>query len=84
MALIAPGETECPLCGNPIEAEQPVVASQFVGAYGEHDLSLFYDAAMHQSCFVEWELRDEFVRQHDSNAPYEIDPEGNCPETAPC
>lgn len=66
-----------PICGNPIESGQAVVASDFVGAYGEHDFSSFYDAVIHQSCFRSWELRDEFVRQHDLAAPCKSDRNGN-------
>ena len=77
MALIVLGKTQCPLCGNPIVEGQPVVASHFVGAYGEHDLSWFYDAGIHQDCFRTWSLRAEFIRQHNLYAPFKLDSDGS-------
>ena len=66
MALIFLGRTECPLCGKPVEQDQPLVAtSHFIGS-PDDPLWRYSDAAMHRDCFLSWELRPQFVARYNS------------------
>lgn len=63
MALVDLGFTRCAICQLMIEASDDIVASDACSAFGNVDLSRYYDAALHRRCFLEWEHREEYVRQ---------------------
>lgn len=65
MALVFPGKTKCPLCGLAVGRQHELVATTaFLGP--EHPLWRYSDAAMHRSCFADWEHRGEFVAAFNS------------------
>jgi len=62
MAVIVLGLTCCPLCGKVLKASDPLVTTSHFMTDPFHPLWPFSDAAMHKSCFLQWERREEFVR----------------------
>jgi hypothetical protein len=63
MALIFPGATKCPLCGDVIRSKDEVVAtSAFIGDKKD-TLWQYSDAAFHRKCFLDWDRRAEFVKR---------------------
>lgn len=62
MAIIAWGYTRCPLCEELLLETDLLVATSHFMNDPFHDLYRFSDAAMHRSCFLEWDKRQEFVQ----------------------
>ena len=63
MALILEGKTECKLCGAAIRKGDALVATSG-SPVGEQDpLFAYYDAAIHQACFLKWSQRSAFVQK---------------------
>lgn len=62
MAVIISGLSRCPLCEQLLGDTEPLVATWHFMADPFHPLYAFSDAAMHQSCFLRWNKREEFVR----------------------
>ena len=61
MALIFIGKTECALCGRVLEADDMIVATSHFIADSQHPLWRFSDAAMHRTCFLNWDQRQSFI-----------------------
>ena len=64
MALILRGKTECPLCSKVIEDGDNIVATSHFIADDKDAFWRFSDAAMHESCFLEWDQRQEFISKY--------------------
>ena len=64
MALIVRGSSCCPICGIVIgESDQIVATTHFVGDENS-SLWRYSDAAMHRECFLNWELRKQFIDEY--------------------
>jgi hypothetical protein len=61
MALILRGKTECRLCASVLEADVAIVATSHFIVDSQHPLWRFSDAAMHKTCFLNWDQRQSFV-----------------------
>jgi hypothetical protein len=61
MALIFRGETKCALCDTVLKVDDAIVATSHFIADRQHPLWRFSDAAMHKTCFLEWDRRQAFV-----------------------
>jgi hypothetical protein len=67
MAIFAPGESRCPLCGEVLYEEDDCVAtSHFL--FPGHPLVRYSDANMHRTCFLRWEHRAAFVKAYNEEA----------------
>ena len=64
MALISRGKTECSICGVVLEEGDDLVATTHFIADQADPLWRFSDSAMHGSCFLEWEQRQNFVQKY--------------------
>ncbi len=63
MAIITFGMTRCPLCEQLlIEGDKIVSTSHFMPFGHPYRLWRCSDAAMHKSCFLAWEDREEFIK----------------------
>lgn len=60
MALVILGKTTCAICGAAVAPAEPIVTTSGGPIQPDDALWKYQDAAMHQSCFVTWPLRDEF------------------------
>ena len=60
MALVLMGRTTCTICGVMLAETDALVATSGGPIDPADALWKFQDAAMHQSCFVSWPLRDAF------------------------
>src|SRR5215813_8715346 len=61
MALITRGITRCALCDSVLKVDDAIVATSHFIADSQHPLWRFSDAAMHKSCFLNWDQRQSFV-----------------------
>lgn len=61
MAVIISGLSRCPLCEELLGETEPLVVTWHFMIDPFHPLYAFSDAAMHQSCFLRWDKREEFV-----------------------
>ena len=61
MALIFRGKTKCALCDNVLTVDDAIVATSHFIADRQHPLWRFSDAAIHKTCFLEWDQRQAFV-----------------------
>ena len=61
MALVFAGHSQCPICSNVIGAGEAIVATPAFLEDKKSPLWRFNDAAMHQSCFDRWEMREAFI-----------------------
>ena len=57
-------DTECPICGERIQATDRFVATTHFIEDRQDPLWQFSDAAMHYECFQTWPLRMDFVRRY--------------------
>ncbi len=65
MALIFDG-IECPLCGEVIDLNSQFVATtHFIGDRNDQ-LHRYSDAAMHYTCFQNWDHREEFIDRYNN------------------
>lgn len=64
MTLIFLGKTECSICGVVLEEGDDLVATTHFIADQADPLWRFSDSAMHRSCFLEWEQRQNFVQKY--------------------
>jgi hypothetical protein len=63
MAIFAPGESRCPLCGEILyEDDDRVATTAFL--FPDQPLSRYSDAVMHRGCFLRWEHRVAFVKAY--------------------
>jgi hypothetical protein len=68
MAMVLLGSAKCPLCGQVLQADQPIVlAPPFLRDPGD-PLYRFSDSGMHRACFLSWDLRGEFVSRFNEAA----------------
>jgi hypothetical protein len=63
MALLFAG-MKCPLCGEPMDSEQPLFATWGVWLPESDALSRYCDAAMHWECYARWPERPSFARSY--------------------
>lgn len=71
MALVIRGKTQCAICGKTIEQEDSIVMCPHFIADQSDPLWRFSDAAFHQFCFINWELKGSFVAKFNQVArPY--------------
>jgi hypothetical protein len=56
----------CALCGEPLNIDGPFVATTHFIEDESDPLYCYSDAAMHCSCFREWERREEFVEKYNA------------------
>jgi hypothetical protein len=61
MALIVSGITKCALCDSVLKMDDAIVATSHFIADLQHPLYRFSDAAMHKTCFLDWDQRQTFV-----------------------
>jgi len=61
MAVIEIGVSRCPLCGQVLTGISNIVATGHFLPFGPDRLWRCSDAAMHKSCFLAWEDREEFI-----------------------
>ena len=61
MALIFRGTSKCALCDGVLEADDAIVATSHFIADRQNPLWRFSDAAMHKTCFLNWDQRQSFV-----------------------
>ncbi|MGE0132364.1 MAG: hypothetical protein AB7U82_30140 [Blastocatellales bacterium] len=61
MALIFRGKTKCALCDTVLKSDDRIVATSHFIADRKHPLWRFSDAAMHKTCFLDWEQRQAFI-----------------------
>src|SRR5215475_9390427 len=61
MALILMGITKCALCDSVLKVDDAIVATSHFIADPQHPLWRFSDAAMHKTCFLNWDQRRAFV-----------------------
>ena len=61
MAIILPGKSICPICNQPILADDKTVSTSAFIENRESPLWPYSDAGMHQACFSSWSLRDNFI-----------------------
>jgi hypothetical protein len=64
MALIFLGKTECAICNVVLKEGDQIVATSAFIADRDDPLWQFSDAAMHKSCFLEWDQRKNFVEKY--------------------
>ena len=63
MAIFAPGESRCPLCGDILyEQDDRVATTHFL--FPGQPLHEYSDDVMHRACFLRWEHRAAFVRAY--------------------
>ena len=65
MALIYNG-IKCAICHREIDLKGQYVATTHFIADPKDPLWRFSDAAMHRSCFEQWEHRDEFTAKYEA------------------
>lgn len=63
MALIFCGQTQCSICNEILKEEDDVVMTTHFIADLNDPLWRFSDSGMHQSCFLDWEHRQEFIKR---------------------
>lgn len=64
MAILLYGLSRCPICDGVInEGDRLVSTSHFIGDWLD-PLSKYSDAAMHKSCFLNWDMRERFVARY--------------------
>ncbi len=64
MAIVIRGKTKCAICDSVItDVDKILASSQFISDQND-PLWRFSDSAMHSSCFVGWDHRDEFVAKY--------------------
>jgi hypothetical protein len=61
MALIFRGKTKCALCDGVLKADDAIVATSHFIADRQHPLWRFSDAAMRETCFLDWDQRRLFA-----------------------
>jgi hypothetical protein len=61
MALIFPGKTQCPLCGNSLQQGDDIVSFPAFLPAG-HALAIFSDAGFHRSCYENDSRHEEVSR----------------------
>jgi hypothetical protein len=66
MALLLPGKTTCPLCGEVIGPDDSVVGTTHFIADESDPLWRYSDAAFHRNCFERWEHRAEFETRYEA------------------
>ena len=64
MALILKGKTECALCHEVVKENEEIVATSHFIPDPKDRLWRFSDAAMHKTCFSEWDQRQVFVEKY--------------------
>jgi hypothetical protein len=65
MAIVITGKSTCALCGETLLPKQEIVGTPHFIADRKDPLWRFSDAAMHRTCFDEWEHRAEFVARYE-------------------
>jgi hypothetical protein len=63
MSLIIQGKSTCPLCGEVLEQGQELFAKSAFIEDRNHPLWRYLDAAMHQTCFLQWPERAAFISE---------------------
>lgn len=63
MAIVILGRSRCAICNEVIERSDEVIATPAFIEDPHHSLWRFSDAGMHQSCFLAWDRRGEFVAE---------------------
>lgn len=63
MALTFLGKTECRLCGTVVRQGDVLVTTSGSPVDEKDPLFAFYDATMHQTCFLSWNQRLTFIRK---------------------
>lgn len=72
MALIIRGSSLCALCETLLLADEDILAFPAFIAERSDDLWRFSDSAVHSSCFLTWERRNQFVERFNSTARWHI------------
>ena len=66
MAIVIIDASECPLCGQVLREDEPLVMTSPFIEDPNHPLWRFHDAAMHKSCFLAWSERPLFIQTFNS------------------
>jgi len=66
MALIIRGKSVCPICGQVLNENDRLVATQHFIADQEDPLWRYSDAGMHYACFQVWPSRELFVAKYNA------------------
>ena len=83
MALIFLGHTTCSICGKVVaSADNSVATSHFIADKND-PLWQFSDSAMHQVCFLGWDLRQSFVDRYNATVGKIIWGDGSRQEMQP-
>ena len=67
MALIFRGKTECSICGAVIDKDSEIVATTHFISDSNDPLWRFADSAMHKSCFLNWQHRQDFINRYNES-----------------
>ncbi len=64
MALIFFGETECTICGVIVNDDDDIVTTTHFISDSSDPLWRFSDSAMHKSCFLNWQHKQNFINKY--------------------
>ena len=64
MALLIPGLTKCPLCGEVINKDDQIESFWHFIEDSKDPLYEYSDASFHKACFDIWEMRDEYLMRY--------------------